>query len=314
MPKVTPSFKIAITTGDSDGIGLEVTLKSLLLMPIKSNVQYFVFRQPSTPRSLVKTEQAVLRRFNSDKVHFMHRNTAPPYWVHEAAEGCLLKKFDALATAPMSKEIIRASGVRGIGHTDILKNITSSKSVHMAFLGNRFNVLLATGHIPISSVSKCLTLSALKASIVAANKVRLLLPKNKSKKNIALVGLNPHAGEGGIIGREESRLFQRALTFAKINKIPLIGPLVPDAAFFEENWAKYSLYITPYHDQGLIPFKMIHGRDSGIHLSVGLPFIRTSVDHGTAKDIFGKNMANAHSMAEALIWAETLGKRNKHGI
>ena len=92
--------------------------------------------------------------------------------------------------------------------------------------------------------------------------------------------------------------------------IKIEGPLVPDYAFFKENCKKYSVYVTPYHDQGLIPFKMIHGRESGVHITMGLPFIRTSVDHGTAKNIFGQNKADATSMYEALDWAIRLSKKN----
>jgi 4-hydroxy-L-threonine phosphate dehydrogenase PdxA len=314
MPSIKPPFKIAVTTGDTDGIGLEVTLKALLKIPIKKNIRYCVFRWIETPEYLKKTEQKVLHRYSPYSLNFIFQDTPAPFWVQSAADGCLSGKFNALVTAPMSKEIIHSCGIKGIGHTDILKQKTKAKDVHMAFLGNNFNVLLATGHLPISNVSKQLTLNVLKTSINAANNIRLLLAPKESKKPIALVGLNPHAGENGLIGSEERRVFRSALIFAKNSKIPVVGPLVPDAAFFIENWSKYSIYITPYHDQGLIPFKMIHGRNSGIHVSIGLPFIRTSVDHGTAKDIFGKNIANPSSMAEALMWAEALGKRKQNGI
>ena len=107
------------------------------------------------------------------------------------------------------------------------------------------------------------------------------------------MGLNPHAGEKGIIGNCEADLFR---------KLPsaFSGPLVPDAAFLKKNWKTYSLYLCLYHDQGLIPFKLVHGQDSGVHITLGLPFLRTSVDHGTAEDIFNKNVANHASMLEAI--------------
>ena len=112
-------------------------------------------------------------------------------------------------------------------------------------------------------------------------------------KKIAVLGLNPHAGEGGLIGNLEKTLFAR---------LPkgVVGPLVPDAAFLKKNWPLYSIFVCLYHDQGLIPFKMQHGQDSGAHLTLGLAFVRTSVDHGTAVDIFNKNVANPNSMLEAI--------------
>jgi len=138
------------------------------------------------------------------------------------------------------------------------------------------------------------------SALESANKLRLQLPVAQQKKPIAVLGLNPHAGEDSLIGTEERDIISRALTEALKAKIPVAGPLVPDAAFFEENWKKYSVYLAMYHDQGLIPFKTVHGQKSGVHISLGLPFVRTSVDHGTAKDIFGKYKAIANSMLDAV--------------
>ena len=128
---------------------------------------------------------------------------------------------------------------------------------------------------------------------------------------MALVGINPHAGEDGLIGNEELDVFLEAIKIAKSKKIPIEGPLVPDAAFLKENWSKFSVYICPYHDQGLIPFKLVHGHKSGVHITMGLPFIRTSVEHGTAKKLFGKNKAYYESMLEAIKWSIDLAKQNR---
>lgn len=157
------------------------------------------------------------------------------------------------------------SGLRGIGHTDILKSEAKAKIVHMAFLGDKFNVLLATGHLPLKSVAKT-SVKSLTAAISAANSVRTRLSPTLARKPLALIGLNPHAGENGLIGNEESLIFAKALRHARKKGLRISGPLVPDAAFLKENWNKFSLFISPYHDQGLIPFKMIHGRDSGISM------------------------------------------------
>ncbi|MCB0384980.1 MAG: 4-hydroxythreonine-4-phosphate dehydrogenase PdxA, partial [Bdellovibrionales bacterium] len=168
-----------------------------------------------------------------------------------------------------------------------------------------------TGHLAHKDVAAALTQELVSESIQAANKLRKLLPKKQRDKPLALLGLNPHAGEEGIIGVEENDVLIPALKDARRHKIPIQGPLVPDAAFFKENWNQYSVFVCPYHDQGLIPFKMIHGQDSGVHVTMGLPFVRTSVDHGTAKNIFGKNRANPSSMIEAIKWAIMLAKQGE---
>ncbi|HEY1079208.1 MAG TPA: 4-hydroxythreonine-4-phosphate dehydrogenase PdxA, partial [Bdellovibrio sp.] len=220
-----------------------------------------------------------------------------------SAKACLQKKIHALATAPLSKTSIKEAGFKDLGHTDILKRLSKSKHVNMGFIGDKFNVVLATAHIPLKKTSQSLNFTVLAQALLNANSLRLRLPAAQQKRPIGILGLNPHSGEKGLIGQEEQLLFPQLLAFAKENKIPVEGPLVPDAAFFPGNWKRYSVYLAMYHDQGLIPFKMIHGQDSGVHVSLGIPFIRTSVDHGTAKDIFGKNVANPNSMLDSLRWA-----------
>lgn len=160
----------------------------------------------------------------------------------------------------------------------------------MAFAGQNFNILLASDHIALEKVPQFLTKKTLSEAIGNARKFKALL---KSKKKIAILGLNPHAGEKGMLGQFEKK-FMAALP------PDVVGPLVPDAAFLKANWNKYSVFICLYHDQGLIPFKLVHGQDSGVHITVGLPFIRTSVDHGTAFDIYNKNLANQASMLDAI--------------
>jgi 4-hydroxythreonine-4-phosphate dehydrogenase len=162
----------------------------------------------------------------------------------------------------------------------------------MAFIGNHFNVLLATDHVALSKVEKSLIRSDLKSALSASLALKDLL---KSKKPIGLLGLNPHAGERGIIGHFELK-YLKNLSNKNFN-----GPLVPDAAFLKKNWSKYCVYLCLYHDQGLIPFKMQHGQDSGVHITMGLPFVRTSVDHGTAIDIYNQDLANPQSMRDAIL-------------
>lgn len=311
------SLKIAITTGDVDGIGLEVTEKALHRLGPQKGACFLIWRsEPSLPKSLKRLSRhfQILTFHSPDEAlaYFLSpamkprqlveivSNESPALWVEQTARWCQEKKIHGMVTGPLSKTEIFRAGLRDMGHTDILKRITQTSQVHMGFVGNKFNVVLATAHIPLSQVAESLSEQSLQAALAAANGLRLKLSKGLQKKPIALLGLNPHAGEEGLIGKEEATLLMTALSDAKKRKIPVVGPLVPDAAFLEENWKKYSVYLSLYHDQGLIPFKVIHGQKSGVHISLGLPFVRTSVDHGTAKDIFGKNKAVANSMQDAI--------------
>ncbi|MEK6554999.1 MAG: 4-hydroxythreonine-4-phosphate dehydrogenase PdxA, partial [Bdellovibrionota bacterium] len=159
--------------------------------------------------------------------------------------------------------------------------------------------------IPLASVSQNLISSKVLAAATLLTQFKSDLPK-LAKKPLALVGLNPHSGEGGLIGNEEISVLNPVLKSLNEKGLKIEGPLVPDSAFLKTNWKKYSFFICPYHDQALIPFKMIHGQDMGVHMTLGLPFVRTSVDHGTAKDIFNKNKANPGSMIDAIKWAMQL--------
>ena len=171
----------------------------------------------------------------------------------------------------------------------------------MGFFGEYFNVILTSAHIPVNQIEKSLSDVLLSNAISVALDSREILDSKKRKKPIAILGLNPHAGDGGIIGD-----FEKNVLNGYLNSKELVGPLVPDVAFVKENWPKFSFYLAMYHDQGLIPFKTINGFDSGAHLTLGLPIKRSSVDHGTAKDIFGKNKANPGSMIEAIKWGVKL--------
>lgn len=312
-------YRVALTTGDVDGIGLEVTAKALNHLGPQKGIQFILWRADGAAKKFLKLLDEKFERITVDSLSEALKiegpylidiasDLSPAHWVEATAKACLQKKIQAMATAPLSKTSIKGAGFKDLGHTDILKRISASKYVHMGFVGEKFNVVLATAHLPIKDVSKHLSFSVLAEALLNANELRKKLPTAQSKKPIGILGLNPHAGEQGLIGQEELLYFPELIDFAKEKKIPVEGPLVPDAAFFPSNWSKYSLYLTLYHDQGLIPFKMIHGQDSGVHMTLGIPFIRTSVDHGTAKDIFGKNKANPSSMIDAVRWAVKLAR------
>ena len=307
--------KIALTTGDQNGIGFEVAAKALVQIPAsikKNKAVFFLFRHKShektQPRYLKLLDSKYLRlTFNSfqDALSFLNsvNNKIPDNtlidlclrsseadWVVESTLACKHKLMDALVTGPLSKKITSALPNKSLGHTGIFRKIFPKQKLFMSFVGRDFNVILNTDHMPLSKVEMHLKKYGLKDVLLAAKGFRRQF---KSNKKIAVLGFNPHSGEGGLIGSTEEHLF---------SKLPagFEGPLVPDAAFLKKNWNKFSVYVCLYHDQGLIPFKMHHGQDSGVHLTLGLPFVRTSVDHGTANDIFNKNIANSSSMLDAI--------------
>lgn len=306
--------RLIITTGDADGIGTEVAAKALAKLPKQKNIQFVILRSPQTPPAHIRLlkKKYKLATFSSldsalasedlnpNLLLDVVTEQSPHDWVRDAATACVTGRASAIATAPMSKKSI---GGRTIGHTEILKDVSKAPHVYMAFLGKHFNVVTCTGHIALKDVSTQLSADKIIRASLLVHDFTENLPKKQSRLPIALVGLNPHAGESGSIGHEESTIYSPVRRELESRKIAFDGPLVPDVAFVKTNWKKYSFYISPYHDQALIPFKLVHGQSSGAHMTLGLPFIRTSVDHGTAKDIFNTNKADPGSMLDALKWA-----------
>lgn len=303
-------YRVAITTGDQDGIGPEVTFKALKEISKYKDIQFFIY----TSKVVSKFERLLVRSASEDllnlhskmQINIVRSDSSPSNWVEDAAQQAKNGAIDGLVTAPLSKPQIFKDGYSDMGHTGILKRVLKSKSVFMTFLGPKMNVLLLTGHIPIKDVEENISLLELKKAINSVTKLKKSL---SIKGKTALVGLNPHAGDSGIIGKFDDRL--RKYLSKNIHADLLQDLLVPDAAFSEKNREKIGFYIALYHDQGLIPFKTLHGVESGVHLSLGLPIVRTSVDHGTAKDIFNKNVANSSSMKDAIHLAVELIKNRR---
>lgn len=323
--KKNKTIKIAITTGDQDGIGPEVTAKALAKIGPQKGVHFYLWRSPAFPKKYLSLLDKKFKRqtYSSWAEAFKHplksskelvevnSITPPPRWVETVAEAGRFGHIDALVTAPLSKTLIIDSGMKDVGHTEILARVCQRYDLFMTFLGKEFCVLLATGHIPLRSINERLDKRTLKMSLRAASAINDMLQGSKNKKSVALVGVNPHAGEFGLIGDTEIKVLNPALLeLQKEYELKIAGPLVPDAAFLKSNWKKYGIYVCPYHDQGLIPFKVVHQHKSGCHMTMGLPFIRTSVEHGTAKDIFGKNRADESSMKDAVQWAIRLSQNS----
>lgn len=307
--------RLIITTGDVDGIGLEVTYKALLQLSLPKNFQIFIIR--STEKHLQRSAKGIFRKidkkfqristtsieealslaYQKNQIIEILSQKNEALWVKEAAEFCLQKKFSAIVNAPLSKTQIAKAGLKAKGHTDIYKQVCKKKNIYMAFAGKYFNVLLSTDHIPLKQVPNE-SIKRLPGAIVACQEFLQCLPPSRAQKPVGFLGLNPHAGEQGLLGVEEKQL-------------KLSNPLVPDVAFLKKNWKKFSVFLCHYHDQALIPFKMVHEQNEAAQISLGLPFVRTSVDHGTAKDIFNMNKANPSSMICALKWAFKLTQQRE---
>lgn len=321
----TKNRPLFITTGDSNGVGLEVTTKALSKLPprfYKQTPIVFIRKHPdftSTQEKRIHEKHLKsLRRtfvfktveisgspklssfdFSKNRIVEVLSDHEAPHWVEWAAENCLKKTSLGMVTGPLSKGLIASAGMKDIGHTDILKRVTKTKHVFMTFLGDDFNVALLTGHIPLEKVARAAN------SDLLSNLLHELKSSGLVKRKPAiLLGLNPHAGDGGLIGREELDWMN---AFVHENQKWLRGPLAADSAFSRKVWEKSSIYIALYHDQGLIPFKLHHGF-KGCHFSLGLPVIRTSVDHGTAFDLFKKDCADPSSMLLALDWAARMAQ------
>lgn len=312
------SQRLIITTGDPDGIGWEVAVKALNELGPQSQTQFIIFRsanQKGGPKFNRKFKiqpapsltAALADRFDPKWLIEVRSAEPPARWVEQAAQAGMAKSIAGIVTAPLSKTSIIASGLKDIGHTEIFARISGRRDLYMGFLGSKFSVVLATGHEPLEDAIRGLSMQKLAGALRAAAVLKEVLPPAKRQRPIALVAVNPHAGEDGLIGSQEG-WFRGLMDSVKHEVGRIAGPLVPDAAFLPINWPRYSVYVCPYHDQGLIPFKMIHGFNSGVHITLGLPFVRTSVDHGTAKDLFGKNKAQHGSMKEAIALAVKLCK------
>ncbi len=228
------------------------------------------------------------------------------YVVH-AATLILQGKAHALVTAPLSKAAVALSGRPFVGHTELLAELSGTKDFAMMFVGKKLKVSLVTTHIPYKEVPRALRVEEVfKKALLTKRALEDLFGIINPK--LALCGLNPHAGEEGQMGKEEIKILLPAVRKAVEEGINLQGPFPSDSLFFWAYKGKWDAVIALYHDQGLIPFK-IHHFHKGVNLTIGLPFIRTSPDHGTAYDIAGKRKADPRSMIEAIKLATYLAKR-----
>lgn len=333
---------ISISMGDYNGIGPEVILNALkkidrrrsrpLLIGFRKVFQYYQskWNQPLTLVKIPKGDEIPsLANRSNDAIPVLeieqsedfqiepgiptaHTGTCSMEAVSTGVELCLQHQADALVTAPISKEAISMAGFRHPGHTEFLAERTETDHVQMILASDTLRVALATVHVPLSKVPKLINRERIRAELAA---LHLSMQKDFGvpEPRLALLGLNPHAGDGGVIGREEIEILRPELDAAKRSGIQADGPFAADGFFGSGQWRSYDAILAMYHDQGLIPFKTLSfGR--GVNFTAGLPIIRTSPDHGTGFDIAGQGKAESTSFEAAYNLAVSMATRQHHEV
>lgn len=309
--------RIAITMGDAGGIGPEVSVRSALSQDIQDVCHPCIIGDKKilseaagiSGLNLDAGEVEIIEPFQVGK-HIRgapspESGTASYRYIKHAVEGCLSGKYHAMVTAPLSKEALRMTGLPWPGHTEMLAEMTGTWRYAMMLIGEPLRVVLVTTHIPLKRVAETITEDLIVEKIGLSYEAAVLL--DIPSPVIAVSGLNPHAGEGGLFGDEEDSVIGPAVDKARARGIPVQGPFPPDVVFRFAYSGLVDIVVAMYHDQGLIPLKMI-AFDKGVNLTLGLPIIRTSPDHGTAYDIAWKGIASPESTIEAIKLALRLIK------
>ncbi len=311
--------RVVITIGDPSGIGPEVTLKALASPKIAGLANFLVIGDRSVIESacsdmrlrlnapLADLENVPRSTFSYGKPHPSF-GTASVEYLDEALRLLKEGRADCMVTAPVNKSSIRAGALPDFeGHTEYFAERTSTRDYAMMFVGKAMKITLVTRHIALKKVPRRLTPDAVYRSIAITHRY---LHRYFSIRHprIAVAGLNPHAGEGGIFGDEEARAITPAIKRASKRMKGVSGPYPPDVIFHDALTGRYDAVVSMYHDQALIPFKLLYFKD-GVNLTLGLPFVRTSPDHGTAFDIAGKGIADPSSMIEAIRLAARLASK-----
>ncbi len=217
--------------------------------------------------------------------------------------------LDGMATCPISKKALREAGFPFPGHTEMLAHLTKTPDPVMMMAGPRLRITLVTIHCPLRAVPGMIT-HALVLDLIRITHTALVNDFAIAAPRIAVAGLNPHGGEQGLFGEEERLFISPAVEDARDQGIEAFGPFAPDTVFVKAAAGEYDVVICMYHDQGLIPFKLLHF-DEGVNVTLGLPAVRTSVDHGTAYDIAGKGIASPKSLAAAVDLAATIARNRR---
>lgn len=313
---------VAITTGEPAGIGPEVSLKAALsitdpivligsqaLLEKEASRLGFAWPLPAHIRILDIPLGAPALPGQLD----VRNATYVLNTLRQAHYGAMENQWAAIVTAPVQKSIIIESGIPFTGHTEFFQDLAGVQRVVMMLTSNErpdaMKVALATTHLPIAALSSAIT-GTLLDEVLETLHHALKVDYGFSSPRILVTGLNPHAGENGHIGREEIETITPALQRAQAKGMQIIGPVPADTAFIPGHWDQYDAVLCMYHDQGLPVLKHV-GFQDGVNVTLGLPYIRTSVDHGTALDIAGTSKADERSMISALKLAHYLSKNRE---
>lgn len=321
---------IAISMGDPNGIGPEVALKFLNQSNLSNSIPVLIGSgnvleyyseicdihlplRTFTEEDLLENGNVYLVDLNND-VNFelspgkisAQAGEISMRAVQKGIELCMTDQTDALVTAPISKEAIHNAGYDVPGHTEFLAEKTGTEEVVMMLASENLRVALATIHIPLKDVAKSIKKESLQSYLKILHE-SLKTDFGLYEPKIGVLGLNPHAGDGGVIGKEETELILPAIDVLSTEGLNVFGPFAADGYFGNEMYEQFDATFAMYHDQGLIPFKTLTFGE-GVNFTAGLPIIRTSPDHGTAFDIAGKNIADEQSFQSAYKMAVMLAQ------
>jgi 4-hydroxythreonine-4-phosphate dehydrogenase len=282
--------RIAITVGDPAGIGPEIAAKAAADPRVLASCTPILYGPPGSGRFApgVLSGEAGRAAYET---------------IVRAVEDAQRGRVHAIATAPVNKEAFRMAGLPWSGHTDLLAHLTGAPQVAMMFHSPALRVVLATIHIPLARVPAALTQPVMEATIELT--ARELPRYGVPRPRIAVAGLNPHAGEHGLFGDEEERVIMPAVAACRSRGVDVSGPFPGDTVFVRARRQEFDVVVACYHDQGLIPVKLVAFGEA-VNVTLGLPIVRTSVDHGTAFDIAGRGVASAESMIAAVLLAAQL--------
>ena len=282
--------RIAITAGDPAGIGPEIAAKAAADPRVLSICEPVVYGAGQEAQFAPGVLSAEAGRAAHDAIA-------------SAVADAVAGRVAGVATAPVNKLAFARAGLPWKGHTDLLAHLTGSPRVAMMFWSERLKVVLATAHVPLSDVPRLVTPEGLTAVIELT--ARELPRFGVTSPRIALAGLNPHVGEEGLLGSEEERVLKPVVAAMRTSGIDISGPHPGDTVFVRAVRGEFDCVVACYHDQGLIPVKLLAFGES-VNVTLGLPIVRTSVDHGTAFDIAGKGVADPSSMIAATVLAARL--------
>ncbi|MCX7678137.1 MAG: 4-hydroxythreonine-4-phosphate dehydrogenase PdxA, partial [Spirochaetes bacterium] len=324
------NIRIGITLGDPAGVGPEIIEKALhkvylrnahFVIIARSTILFTYYPQLAKLLTPVSHSELSTKSDGNSESKFYIFDVTNDFPIPQLGRGTILTGaeslqyidtaielwkrglIDAIVTAPVSKSLIEKSGTRFSGHTEYFAEKIGEKNPVMMMFSEKYRVILCTTHLPVSKVENQLTIEKIVHTIVVGNNAIKAIDGIAPK--VAVCGLDPHCGDDGAISTFDREITTRAVDEARKQKINVSGPYAADTLFMSPHWEKYDLVVAMYHDQGLIPFKM-RAFDRGVNVTLGLSLIRTSVDHGTAFDIAGKQMANPTSMIEAISLAAKL--------